>query len=242
MFDKWRKYSYAAQKHQRYRVLRILMIFLIVYVLYNALTAFGFSVWSVETDAMQSGLRSGDRLIFASYAIPGLIADLKPNGGGLPFRRGDIVLVDSSRSEKDMASIRILDGVVRFFTAQRYSLLDRTGQVYIKRVIGLPGDEISMNNFVFRVRAARESYSLTEFEMADKPYYPSIPQVPALWDESIPFSGTMDAVTLGPGECFVVSDNRGATNDSRTWGPIPEETIRAKAVFRFWPLTRMGRP
>jgi len=241
MFDKWRRYSYAAQKHHRYRLLKILMVFLLLYILYNALTAFAFSVWSVETDAMHSGLRHGDRLIFASYAIPGLIADLKSNGG-LPFKRGDIVLVDISRSEKNVKSLRVLDGIARFFTAQRFSPLDRSRQVYIKRVIGLPGDEISMENFRFKVRAAREPYSLTEFEMADKQYDPAIPQVPALWDESIPFSGTMAALTLGPGECFVVSDNRGATNDSRTWGPVAEETIRAKAVFRFWPFTRMGRP
>jgi len=240
MFDKWRKYSYAAQKHQRYRLLRIIMGLLALYILYNALTAFGFSVWSVETDAMQSGLHAGDRLIFASYAIPGLIAELKSDGA--PFRRGDIALVDVSRTENNMLSLRVLDGIARFFTAQRFSFLHKNSPVYIKRIIGLPGDEVSMNNFVFRVRAAHDSFTLTEFEMASKPYYPLIPQVPALWDESIPFSGNMEALTLGSGEYFVISDDRGNTNDSRTWGPIPAETIRARALFRFWPLTRVGRP
>jgi signal peptidase I len=66
--------------------------------------------------------------------------------------------------------------------------------------------------------------------------------VPALWDESIPFSGNMDSLILGPGECFVISDDRSNTNDSRTWGPIPADLITGKAIFRYWPLTRIGRP
>jgi signal peptidase I len=109
-------------------------------------------------------------------------------------------------------------------------------------VIGLPGDEISMTNFVFRVKPQGSSYSLTEFELADKPYNPAIPQVSALWDESIPFSGSMDRLVLGPDECFVVSDDRGNTNDSRTWGPVSTSLITARAVFRFWPVSKIGRP
>lgn len=240
MFDKWRRYSYAAQKHQRYRLLRIILFFLALYILYNVLVAFGFSVWSVETDTMQSGIRSGDRLIFLSWTFPGMVADIKSNS--LPFKRGDVALIDVSQSEKRNLSIKVLDGIVRFFTAQQYSVLNRNNPVYIKRIIGLPGDELSMENYIFRVRAANELYSLTEFEMADKPYEPLIPRVPALWNESLPFSGSAQAKTLGPNEYFVVSDDRSNTNDSRTWGPVSAEAIRAKAVFRFWPVTRIGRP
>ncbi len=95
-----------------------------------------------------------------------------------------------------------------------------------------------MNNFVFRVKPAGSPYSLTEFELALKPYHPSIPNVPAIWDESIPFSGSMDTIVLGPDECFVVSDDRGNTNDSRTWGAISPSLITAKALLRFWPVNK----
>ena len=136
----------------------------------------------------------------------------------------------------------MLDGFIRFGTAQRLSLYHRNEHLYLKRVIGLPGDEISMTNFVIRVKPAGGSYSLTEFELAEKPYYPAIPQVPALWDESIPFSGNMDRIVLGEDQCFVVSDDRSNTNDSRTWGPVDAGMIRGRALFRCWPLTRIGPP
>ena len=135
-----------------------------------------------------------------------------------------------------------MDGLVRFCTAQRLSLYGKEDHLYLKRVVGLPGDEITMTNFVLRVKPAGSSYSLTEFELAEKPYHPVIPQVPALWNESIPFSGNMDRIVLGEDECFVISDDRSNTGDSRVWGPVNLDLITGKAVFRFWPLTRIGRP
>jgi signal peptidase I len=143
--------------------------------------------------------------------------------------------------EKNMP-LRIIDSAVRFFTGQQTSIFTGEGQYYIKRVVGLPGDEIYMTDYVFRVKPKSGLYSLTEFELAEKPYHPAIPQRPALWNESLPFSGNMDKIILGPDECFVVSDDRGNTNDSRTWGPIPVSYITAKAVLRFWPITKISLP
>jgi signal peptidase I len=99
-----------------------------------------------------------------------------------------------------------------------------------------------MTGFVFRVKPQSSPYSLTEFELSDRPYHPAIPQKPALWDESIPFSGSMDTIVLGQDECFVVSDDRGGTNDSRTWGPVSSSLITARAVVRFWPPQKISLP
>jgi signal peptidase I len=95
---------------------------------------------------------------------------------------------------------------------------------------------------VLRLKPTGEDYALTEFELSDRPYIPTIPQVPALWDESIPFSGNMAARILGENECFVLSDDRSNTNDSRTWGPLPLDLVVGKILFRYWPLTKLGRP
>jgi signal peptidase I len=180
---------------------------------------------------MQPGLANGDRLVFTSFVLPSKEYQI-------PFKRGSIVLVDMGNIQNRKTLLKAIDTTVRFFSAQRRSIFDREEQYYIKRVIALPGDEIYMNNFVFRVKPSGSPYSLTEFELAGKPYHPSIPNVPALWDGTIPFSGNMDVIILGPDECFVVSDDRSNTNDSRTWGPVSLSLITARALLRFWPVVK----
>ncbi|MDR0597949.1 MAG: signal peptidase I [Treponema sp.] len=242
MFNKWRKYSYAAQKNQRHKIWWGLAWFLVFFVVYFALTTFVFSMRVLENDTMQPGLRAGDRLIVSSNKIHSFFAGKDLLDGELPFRRGSVALVDMSLREDPGIVRGVLDVLLRFFTLQRVSLFDNREHCYIKRIIGLPGDEISMTNFVLRIKPGGENYSLTEFELADRPYVPTIPQVPALWDESIPFSGNMDPRVLGENECFVLSDDRSNTNDSRTWGPLPVNLVVGQILFRYWPLPALGRP
>ena len=239
MFDKGRKYSYKEQKNQRYKFIKLLFGFIVLYILFNCLTAFFVSVWVVENNTMQPELASGDRMIFSSFTLPSWINLKKSSEYSFNFKRGSIVLIDMGNEKGRNVSLRIIDGIVRFFTAQRISIFSGEGQYYIKRVIALPGDEIYMSNYVFRVKPAGSPYNLTEFELSDKPYHPAIPQTSELWDESIPFSGSMDTIILGPDECFVVSDDRSNTNDSRTWGPVSPSSITARAVLRIWPPAKI---
>jgi signal peptidase I len=242
MFERRRPYSYAEQKHHRHRLIRLVLFFLAIFTLYNCLTAFFFSTWVLDNNSMRPDFTPGDRLLFTSFVLPAVATELTSRSPSIPYKRGNIVLINSERQKQRKWPLQILDLSVRFFTAQRISIFANNGQHYIKRVIGLPGDEISMSNFVFRVKAAGSSYSLTEFELAEKPYFPDIPQIPALWDETIPFSSSMDTVILGPDEFFLVSDDRSNTNDSRTWGPVSRDLIAGRAVLRFWPLNKISRP
>jgi signal peptidase I len=239
MFDKSRRFSYADQKNRRHRVRWIILWVFGFFIVYTALTSLVFSVRVLENETMQPDLQKGDRFVFSSYQIysfiPGQdVASL--------LRRGNIVLIDKSLAKpRDFFSVA-LDGIIRFFTAQRYGLNSGEDNIFIKRVIGLPGDEITMVNFVIRLTPRGENYSFTEFELWDRPYETLIPSVPALWDESLPFSGNMETVILGENEFFVLSDDRSNSNDSRTWGPVPIELIAGKALFRYWPLNRLGIP
>ncbi|GHV79006.1 signal peptidase I [Spirochaetia bacterium] len=242
MFSKWRKYSYVAQKEQHHQIWWVLLWLLAFFVLYTLLSTFFFSTRVLQSETMQPGLRSGDRLILSSNKIYTFLAAQDLLGDAPPFRRGNVVLVDMSLREKTGILPGALDILLRFFTLQRVSLFDNREHYYIKRVIGLPGDEISMTNYVIRIKPADAAYALTEFELSDRPYVPTIPQVPALWNESIPFSGNMEPRILGENECFVLSDDRSNTNDSRTWGPIPVDIVVGKVLFRYWPLTKLGIP
>ena len=236
-----RRFSYADHKSKRYRTFWIVSCVLVFTVLYVSFTSLFFSMRVLENNTMATNLRAGERFIFSSYSIYSLVPGMDLEKGPLPFRRGNVVLVDMFREKKPGLFFRLLDGVVRFFTVQRFSLLDREEHLFVKRVIGLPGDEITMANFVIRVKVKDSAYSLTEFEVTETDYTPSIPNIPALWDSSLPFSGNMDRIVLGEHECFVLSDDRSNTNDSRTWGPVPVKNITGKALFRYWPLARIGR-
>jgi signal peptidase I len=159
--------------------------------------------------------------------------------------RGDIVIVDRDWSSKPGFLSGFANTLFRFFTAGRVGFDNAGSRSFVKRVIGLPGDEISMTGFVLRVKSAGEPYTYTEFEQAqnkDRLYNVIIPENSALWDESTPFSGQLPARTIGPNEFFVLSDDRGNTNDSRTRGPVPIREISGKALFRYWPFKRIGLP
>jgi len=243
MFNKSLRYSVAAQKRERHKLLRVVFTLTILFLLYNLIHTFLFSVWVVRNDSMQPGLQSGDRFLVVSSALPFL---LRGGNGTIPYSRGNIVLIDKARGTGRNPFMLFLDGFVRFFTAQQVSILGSGEHIYMKRLIGLPGDEVSMSNFVMIVRPADSQHALTECQHVlppRRPYYTTVPpRVPALWDSALPFSGNMDSVLLGPGESFVVSDNRGSTVDSRTWGPISTGTIIGRPVFRFWPPSRIGFP
>ena len=52
---------------------------------------------------------------------------------------------------------------------------------------------------------------------------------------------THPPVQVGKGYYYVLGDHRNSSNDSRSWGEVPEKYIYGKAVFRFWPLSKIGR-
>ena len=93
------------------------------------------------------------------------------------------------------------------------------GRKIIKRVIGCAGDHIKVTDdghVIINEEPLEESYAR----------YTDIGQA---FNYDVP-----------EGTVFVLGDNRGNSQDSRWFGPIPINTIIGKAVFRHWPLNRFG--
>ncbi len=112
-----------------------------------------------------------------------------------------------------------LGDIQRGDTVVFWSPEDRT-QSYIKRVIGLPGDTVAVQDGYVLVNGKQlvENYVPQEYR-DDRSYSPRV--VPS-------------------GEYFVLGDHRSSSNDSRAWGFVPRTYIYGKAVFVFWPLEHMG--
>jgi signal peptidase I len=47
-------------------------------------------------------------------------------------------------------------------------------------------------------------------------------------------------VTIPPGTVFAMGDNRGNSEDSRFWGPVPIHNVIGKALITYWPPKRVG--
>jgi signal peptidase I len=92
---------------------------------------------------------------------------------------------------------------------------------FIKRIIGLPGDTVVIEDGIVTItnEANPDSFTL------DEPYA-----------ETMPPAAKMTEV-LGEREYFVMGDNRDESSDSRTWGVLQEERIIGRAWMRLFPPT-----
>jgi len=96
-----------------------------------------------------------------------------------------------------------------------------TTKSYIKRIIGLPGDLVRIDEGDVYVNGSK------------------------LAEDYVP-DAERDRVSWGPeripsDQYFVLGDHRNSSNDSRTWGCVERKFIYGKAVFVYWPLDKMGR-
>ncbi len=99
-------------------------------------------------------------------------------------------------------------------------------QYFIKRIIGLPGETIKVDQgSVYIYNEANPTGLKLEEE-----YLPN---------DGITF-GSNDPVTLGSDQYYVLGDNRLASSDSRVWGILPEEDIIGKVWVRVFPITSFG--
>lgn len=89
-------------------------------------------------------------------------------------------------------------------------------QDLIKRVIGLPGDTVSVQNGVVRVNN----------ELLNEPYIAQPPRYTGSW-------------VVPAGHLFVLGDNRNDSSDSHSWGMLPFENIVGKAVLIYWPFQNL---
>jgi signal peptidase I len=92
------------------------------------------------------------------------------------------------------------------------------GGTFLKRVIGLPGEQVSEKNGFFYVDGRKLSESYLSFYDRDS--------VTKTWPR------------LGPRQYFVMGDNRLASCDSRTWGPVARSAFIGPVVATYWPPNR----
>ena len=89
---------------------------------------------------------------------------------------------------------------------------------YVKRVIGLPGELVEIRN----------GQVFISNQPLDEPYIVR------------PGSYSWAAHRVGPGELFVLGDNRNMSSDSHNWGMLPQDKVVGKAWISYWPPSLWG--
>ena len=100
-----------------------------------------------------------------------------------------------------------------------------TGEEFIKRIIGLPGDTVALQNGRFLVNG----------EFLEEEYISD-----TIYTAGGGFLSEGNEVVIPSGHFFVAGDNRPHSSDSRAWGFITADTITGRAWLVYWPLSEAG--
>ncbi|MGH2844172.1 MAG: signal peptidase I [Solirubrobacteraceae bacterium] len=95
-------------------------------------------------------------------------------------------------------------------------------QTFVKRVVGLPGDRLLITDGHVWRNGVEEKGSYIQ---------------PCPGGPNCTFA---KAISVPPGEYYMMGDNRGISDDSRFWGPVPQRWIIGVAFFTYWPVSRIG--
>ena len=114
--------------------------------------------------------------------------------------------------------------ITNIFSKFRYYVLEIGKTSYIKRVIGLPGERVQIENGKVFIHG----------EKLDESYLQEGVVTTSL-------EGVFTDITVPKNCLFVMGDNRPQSTDSRRFGCIPLEKIESKVWIRFWPFDLFGK-
>ena len=98
----------------------------------------------------------------------------------------------------------------------------RAAVTFVKRLVAGPGDRLRM----------RDGKVIRNGKRADEPYAKVCAS-----GYGCDFSGE---ITVPDGHWYMLGDNRAMSDDSRFWGPVPEDWVTGQAIFKYWPLSGLG--
>ncbi|MBQ1945988.1 MAG: signal peptidase I [Clostridia bacterium] len=169
-------------------------------VIVTVIRTFFFEPIRVDGESMRNTLQDGD-----------IVLVTKPEYWSGNYQRGDVIICRYPNRNKE-SSISLGGSFELTFTNHT---------LFVKRLIGLPGDKIEFRQGVLYVND----------QLVDESNI----------DVYIPYTRSMGPITLGRDQYFVVGDNRGNSNDSRAVGPISEDMIVGHVNLVVWPLSNFGK-
>lgn len=162
--------------------------------------------------------------LFQPFFVQG--ASMEPS-----FEDGEYLIINELGYKKTDFNIKGSN----LFTVEPFKNLERgdvavfrypknPSQFFIKRIIALPGEKINIKDGQVTIFNDQNPYGF----ILDESGYLSAEEKT---------SGELSR-TLADNQYFVMGDNRGASHDSRSWGPLSKDKIIGKVLLRAWPVAR----
>jgi signal peptidase I len=120
--------------------------------------------------------------------------------------------------------------IIVFNTPPKAALKCGEGGTFVKRLIGLPGEQVHEDNHGFIW--IREPGTDSQFKL-NEPYVSAQRRLA----DTIHFNQTWD---VPQGQYFFMGDNRAESCDSRDWGSVPRSNLIGEVFFVYWPPNRIG--
>lgn len=207
------------QKQEYLKALKVFLIWLGVIFLLLCFLSSCFQLYRIPSGSMVPTLLVGD-LVLVDKAAFGLKVPFSDKGAepiyltkNKAVRRGDILVFSDPK---------------------------RPSITLIKRVVGLPGDEIRYQGsriWVNKSEVESRPFDLKNFPKIEKRYFQSGEEPAVISLESIEHLGLVGRrgkpsgrITVPEDEYFMLGDNRQHSHDSRIWGPISFHLIKGRAV------------
>lgn len=173
----------------------------------------------VQQRSMFPTLKENQRLILnRTFRITGLNLD-----------RGDIVTFESPSDDYNGSEVEQSNPVAKYEYVPKtflgrfyYYVIETSKRSYIKRVIGLPGEHVKIEDGKVYIngKELEEEY---------------------LSEDIVTTAENFRDFIVPEGYVFCMGDNRNFSLDCRELGCIPLNKIEGKVIFRFWPLSLFGK-
>ncbi len=208
------------KKQNLKEVIEWIICIIIAVILALVVRHYVFTPTVVSQVSMKSTLNPGDRLILNRWSIT----------IGAEIERGDIITFEAPSNtststvkyDKDNPVAEYSYEPGNIFSKFVYYVLEFNKTSYIKRVIGVAGDHILIEDG----KVYLNGEELEEDYLAD--------------GVETERTGQFYDITVPEGYVFVMGDNRTQSVDSRVFGCIPVDKIEGKVWIRFWPFSEFG--
>lgn len=108
----------------------------------------------------------------------------------------------------------------------------------VKRIVGVPGDAVRVSDGTVRINGRVLPARVCDGDGPSNE--PCIREPMRTFEPPNAAFATREPLRLGPGEYYLMGDNRNESSDSRFWGVVTRDRIKGRVAYRFWPLSRLG--